>query len=76
MRRHDAAMEHDPGRTAMWICGALLGLLRHKGLVTDPEIQALARHLEASSAEERSPERADMQRAADWLRYSITPAND
>ena len=69
-------MEHDPGRTAMWICGALLGLLRHKGLVTDPEIQLLARQLEASAATEPPPERADMQRAADWLRYSVTPAKD
>lgn len=69
-------MEHDPGRTAMWICGALLGLLRHKGAITDPEITALANSLETSGYVEQGQERADMLRAADWLRHAVPAAND
>ena len=69
-------MEHDPGRTAMWICGALLGLLRAKGLVTDHEIMQLSDGL-AWAAMDESPEvRVDMEWAAEWLGHSVPVAND
>lgn len=69
-------MEHDSGRTAMWICGALLGLLRSKEMVTDHEINVLANSLARGAAGEPADVRADMERAADWLRHSVPAAND
>ena len=69
-------MEHDPGRTAMWICSALVGLLRAKGIIIDEELASLADALERGSGEETGEERADMLRASQWMRHSIPAAND
>ena len=69
-------MQNDSGRTAMWICSALVGLLRHKGVVGDGELGWIAAQLEREAIAEDAEKRVDMQRAAQWFRQSIPPAND
>ena len=69
-------MEHDTGRTAMWICGAMLGLLRQRGLISDPDLNALSRGLEREAESASDDARADMLAAARWLRHSVGVAND
>jgi len=68
--------EHDSGRTAMWICGALLGFMQHRGIVNDGEISALARDLEREAESADPAQQTDMLRAARWFRRSVGPAND
>lgn len=60
----------------MWICGALLGLMRAKGVATDREINALANGLVRAAADEAGDVQVEMLLAAEWLRYSIPAAND
>ena len=69
-------MDHDSGRVSMWICSALIGLLRTKSVVLDAELAGLARVLERGAVGEPDDVRVDMERAAEWLRHSIPAAND
>lgn len=69
-------MEHDSGRAAMWVCSALVGLLRHKGIIIDDELAALAASFDRNSDGAEPTAQADMRRAAQWLRHSIPAAND
>lgn len=68
--------EHDTGRVAMRICGALLSLMRERGLATDGEVKGLARTIEREAASAHAEEQADMLHAAEWLRRSMGATSD
>lgn len=68
--------DQDSGRTAMLLCGVLLGIMRERGIVDDQYIRVLGQRIEREAASEGPAEQRDMLAAARWLRHTIGGAND
>lgn len=66
-------MPIDTGRAALWACGAIVGLLQAKGVISEGEITALASDLEAASGNMSGDLSPEIFYAARWLRQLAAP---